>query len=105
VIGGWAFNRYAEPRVTGDIDFFVNDSIENERALRAVLEKFGFGSALPPRDHSLFVKKVLMLGRPPNRHRQGGCQAEQLICKGGLLYKGRYSALRLFRVASDEKVT
>ena len=28
VIGGWAFNRYAEPRMTREYDFFVDDSLE-----------------------------------------------------------------------------
>jgi len=66
VIGGWAINRYAEPRFTGDIDFFVSDSKENEDRLRLVLTKFGFGSALP-QGQKLFAKKIIMLGRPPNR--------------------------------------
>lgn len=67
VIGGWAYNRYAEPRMTGDIDFFVSDTKENEENIRIVLNKFGFGSVLPPPDRNLFEKKVLMIGRPPNR--------------------------------------
>jgi hypothetical protein len=67
VIGGWAYNRYAEPRMTGDIDFFLSDSQDNELATRRVLNRFGFGEVLPPADSSLFEKKVLMLGRPPNR--------------------------------------
>ena len=67
VIGGWAFNWYAEPRYTGDIDFFVDDSDETESKLRAVLTRFGFGGALPPVDESLFQKSVIMLGRPPLR--------------------------------------
>ncbi|NMC64262.1 MAG: hypothetical protein GYA55_13950 [SAR324 cluster bacterium] len=67
VIGGWAYNRYAEPRITGDIDFFINGSAESEILIREVLEKFGFGDVLPPKDRSLFNKKILMLGKPPNR--------------------------------------
>ena len=67
LIGGWACNRYAEPRMTGDIDFLHDGSAETERALRDVLQKFGFGSVLPPPDESLFVKPILMLGHPPNR--------------------------------------
>jgi hypothetical protein len=67
VIGGWAYNRYAEPRVTGDIDFFRSAAPENQALLRRVLEKFGFGPALPPTNRPLFRKKILMLGRPPNR--------------------------------------
>ncbi len=67
VIGGWAYNRYAEPRATGDIDLFLEQSPGNEKAVRSVLEKFGFGAVMPPPDRPLFEKKVLMLGRPPNR--------------------------------------
>ena len=67
VIGGWAYNRYAEPRFTGDIDFFVSSSSENQTRLRAVLIQFGFGEALPQGDKSLFEKKIVMLGRPPSR--------------------------------------
>lgn len=67
VIGGWAYNRYAPPRVTGDIDFFVSDSLENQNRLRNVLIKFGFERSLPPNDQPLFAKKVIMLGRAPNR--------------------------------------
>ena len=67
LIGGWAYNRYAEPRVTGDIDFFVSADPVNQEKLRTVLTQFGFGSVIPPPDRSLFEKKILMLGRPPNR--------------------------------------
>ncbi len=67
VIGGWAFNRYAEPRFTGDIDFFLRDDQDTERRLRRVLEAFGFGAVLPPAERSIFEKKVIMLGRPPHR--------------------------------------
>ncbi len=67
MIGGWAYNRYGEPRFTGDIDFFVSTSNENQLALRAVLNTFGLGSFLPPPEKSLFEKKILMFGRPPTR--------------------------------------
>ena len=67
VIGGWAYNRYAEPRMTGDIDFFVEKNPDTERRLRVVLAKFGFGPAIPPESRPLFERKMLMLGRPPNR--------------------------------------
>lgn len=65
VIGGWAFNRYAEPRMTGDIDFFFRDSEETDRVLRDVLQQFGFGDVLPA--GRLFDKSVIMLGRSPYR--------------------------------------
>ena len=40
VIGGWAYNRYAEPRFTGDFDIFVGTSSDSERRIRTVLERF-----------------------------------------------------------------
>lgn len=67
VIGGWAYNRYAEPRFTGDIDFFLCNSTSSEQKVRRVLQSFGFGALLPPIEKRLFEKKVLMLGRPPHR--------------------------------------
>ena len=50
VIDGWAFDRYAEPHMTGDIDFFVSDSPESEAILRNVLNDSGFGDVLPMLD-------------------------------------------------------
>lgn len=67
MIGGWAHNRYAAPRFTGDFDFFVSDCKENQEKLRTVLVKFGYESVLPPRNNNLFRKKIIMLGEPPNR--------------------------------------
>ncbi len=65
IVGGWAFNRYVEPRVTGDIDFFVENSPASEQLVRQVLRDFGFGSVLP--NGPLFNKDVIMLGRAPHR--------------------------------------
>ncbi len=67
VIGAWAVNRYAEPRFTGDIDFFVDTDADSETKIRRVLTRFGFGEALPPVEQPLFDKQVIMLGRPPSR--------------------------------------
>lgn len=68
LIGGWAYNRYAEPRFTGDIDFFVAPEPENQAALRRALDAFGFGSVLPPEPAPVISgTQVLMLGRPPHR--------------------------------------
>ena len=66
VIGGWAYNRYAEPRFTGDIDFFVEADADAERKMRHVLTLFGFSDSLP-RGSSIFETPVIMLGKPPHR--------------------------------------
>lgn len=68
IVGGWAFNYHAVPRATGDIDFFVSDSLENQNKLRQVLKKFGFETSLPSENTPIFSdKKIIMLGRQPNR--------------------------------------
>ena len=68
MIGGWVYNLYAPPRMTGDIDFLVSTSADNELKLRHVLTDFGFGSSLPdPKLPWLAPHKVIMLGREPCR--------------------------------------
>ena len=42
-IGGFAVNIYGYGRNTGDIDIFIEDSIENRENLRAALKKAGIG--------------------------------------------------------------
>lgn len=42
-IGGFAVNIYGYGRNTGDIDIFIEDSIENRENLREALKKAGIG--------------------------------------------------------------
>jgi len=68
MIGGYAYNLYRNPRATGDIDFFVAISSDNETRVRRVLIEFGLGTTLPDDSQALLVDgKVLMLGRSPFR--------------------------------------
>lgn len=48
VIGGHAVAGHGEPRLTEDLDVFVDRAPANARRLREVLVAFGFGSAAPP---------------------------------------------------------
>ncbi len=57
IVGGWAVNRFANPRATGDIDLFVEKSDESEAILRQVLIDFGFGSTLP--QGPLFERNII----------------------------------------------
>lgn len=66
MIGGFAYNLYRNPRATGDIDFFLAVSPENETSMRNVLIEFGFGETLSDSD-ILVPGKVIMLGRSPFR--------------------------------------
>jgi len=43
IIGGFAVNIYGYGRNTGDIDLFIEDSIENRENLREALKKSGIG--------------------------------------------------------------
>lgn len=42
-IGGFAVNIYGYGRNTGDIDIFIEDSIENRKNLREALKQAGIG--------------------------------------------------------------
>jgi hypothetical protein len=42
-IGGFAVNIYGYGRNTGDIDIFIEDSIENRENLREALKQSGIG--------------------------------------------------------------
>ena len=68
IVGGWVYNLYAPPRMTGDIDFFIAIDPDNEKRLRQTLSDFGFGGQLPPQELEwLQPEKVIMLGREPWR--------------------------------------
>ena len=43
IVGGFAINRYGYHRATGDVDFYIKDSIENRRHLMSALEGIGYG--------------------------------------------------------------
>ncbi|MCL5990666.1 MAG: hypothetical protein M1419_01005 [Bacteroidetes bacterium] len=67
IIGGYAVAYYGYPRYTGDIDIWVNNSVENSKKMVSVVNNFGFSSLnIGEKD---FQKKdiVFQLGYPPNR--------------------------------------
>jgi hypothetical protein len=66
VLGGVAYNFYAPPRATKDIDIWIRPTVENATKFFTALTAFGFSHQL---DASQFAEqnKVLMLGLPPNR--------------------------------------
>ena len=47
VIGGHAVAGHGEPRLTEDLDVFVDRDAENAKRLRDALVDFGFGSVAP----------------------------------------------------------
>ena len=42
VIGGYAVVHYSRPRYTGDLDLWIDGSLENAIRIVAVLREFGF---------------------------------------------------------------
>jgi len=66
IVGGVAYNFYAPPRATKDIDVWIRPTLENATKFLAALGEFGFKHALAATD-LVEKEKVLVLGRPPNR--------------------------------------
>ena len=67
IVGGHAVSVHARPRVTEDLDVFVEASETNARRLRRVLVEFGFGESAPDEAVLATPGKVFMIGVPPFR--------------------------------------
>lgn len=67
LVGAWAVAYYGYPRMTGDLDVWVEPAHENARALLQALSDFGFGGpGLKEADFSA-ADVIVQLGNPPNR--------------------------------------
>jgi len=67
LVGAWARAFLGEPRMTGDIDFWIRRSPENAEKLVRVVKEFGFGSLGLTVDDFLSEDMVVQLGYPPRR--------------------------------------
>jgi hypothetical protein len=67
VVGGHAVAGHGEPRLTEDLDVFVERSPANARRIREALIDFGFGKVVPTRSELARPHRVFMLGRKPWR--------------------------------------
>jgi hypothetical protein len=67
LVGGHAVAVHAEPRLTEDLDVFVEVSPENARRLHAALVELGFGRLAPSVQDLTVPGKIWMLGRKPHR--------------------------------------
>ena len=67
LIGGHAVAGHGEPRLTEDLDLFVEATLPNARRLRKAIGEFGFGSAAPRVEQLAQAGKIWMLGRKPWR--------------------------------------
>ena len=67
IVGGYALAFHGAPRMTGDIDIFVEPSNDNAFKILEALKRFGFGNiGLKIEDFSQ-RDNVIQLGRPPVR--------------------------------------
>ena len=67
LVGGHAVAAHGEPRLTEDLDVFVEPRLANATRLRDALSAFGFGTDLPPARELAIPGKIWMLGRKPWR--------------------------------------
>ncbi len=67
IIGGVAYNFYAPPRATKDIDIWVNPESDNCAKLIIAIANFGFPIGDLAVDDISSNPRVMMLGRVPNR--------------------------------------
>jgi hypothetical protein len=67
LVGGHAVGYHGYPRFTGDVDFFVERTLENAQKLEKVLAEFGFASLGLRAQDFLEPGIVIQIGRPPNR--------------------------------------
>ncbi len=67
IVGGYAVGIHGYPRYTGDLDVWINATVENARKMVRVLDDFGFASFdLTEAD---FIKSgnIIQMGYPPFR--------------------------------------
>ena len=67
IVGAYALAYHGAPRFTGDIDIFVNPSIENAQRILSALVDFGFGSLNLTVEDFQNPNSVVQLGVPPVR--------------------------------------
>jgi hypothetical protein len=67
LVGGHAVAGHGEPRLTEDLDLFVEPTLPNAGRLRQALVDFGFEAVAPPAKELAQAGRVFMLGRKPWR--------------------------------------
>lgn len=67
LVGGHAVAAHGEPRLTEDLDVFVEPTLANAARLREALRAFGFGSEVPSTRQLVVPGSIWMLGRKPWR--------------------------------------
>ena len=66
LIGGMAVNVHGYSRSTGDMDIWMNSTIENGNKILKTIDEFGFDIE-PIRDKDFTIADVIFVGGPPFR--------------------------------------
>jgi hypothetical protein len=66
IVGSFALAFHGSPRATGDIDFWIQPTTSNAKALIKALGDFGFGG-LDITEEDIVSGKIIQLGFPPVR--------------------------------------
>jgi predicted nucleotidyltransferase len=67
VIGAHALAFHGRPRHTGDLDIWINPTLENAKTMLKVIDEFGFASLGLKTDDFIKDNYVTQLGYPPMR--------------------------------------
>ena len=67
IVGAYAVAFHAQPRNTGDIDFFIENEKDNAKRLIKAIREFGFESLNLTEDDFLKPDYIVQLGYEPNR--------------------------------------
>lgn len=67
LVGGYAIGIYVEPRFTGDIDFWVKNTLENGKKIVKTIDEFGLSSLGVKAEDFLNPDCILQIGYRPIR--------------------------------------
>ncbi len=67
IVGGYAVGIHGHPRYTGDLDIWLNPSVENAKRILLAVNEFGFSSYKLAVDDFIKEGNVIQLGYPPLR--------------------------------------
>ena len=67
IVGGYAVGVHGHPRYTGDLDIWLNPTIENAEKILKSVNEFGFSSFKLTKEDFTKPGNVIQLGYPPLR--------------------------------------
>ncbi|MFZ1494682.1 MAG: hypothetical protein WAU60_14895 [Candidatus Competibacter denitrificans] len=67
IVGGYAVGMHGYPRYTGDLDIWINATVENAQKMVKVLDEFGFASFGLTEEDFTKLGNVIQMGYPPFR--------------------------------------